>query len=425
MYSTRQSAADADRARRAGMRLVLVFTTGAALVSCGNGPSGPSVAERPECEIPAAFADTVLFENVRALSFDDGVVREGVSVLIADGRIIEIGVAIAPPAQATVVPGCGRYLVPGLADMHVHLSRADLADYLSAGVTTVRNLWGFPDLLLMRDEIERGTLLGPSVHVISSGLDGLPEKWPYTQLVLQPADAPRVVEAQARLGYTTLKLYQDLSSGAFDAIVAEAHRLGLGYGGHVPTRVPVTHALASGYRFIEHLSGYEVAVSRAGRVGAFAWTDIVPERIPALVEATVAAGTWNSPTLAIFSQIASGDDRVVGNRRDFVAALHDAGAPLLIGTDSGIGRTAPGASIHQEIAEFLAAGLSPLEVLRIATVDAARFLDATDDFGRVAVGLRADLLLVADNPLTDPGVLRRPAAVVVRGRRVPPVAIVP
>lgn len=403
--------------RRTGARTTLSVLL--VVFACGGLPADPLDSD-PACRIPADIGSTSVWSDVRLVSYETGVEREGQSVIVRDGRIEAIGPTgdLQPPVDATVVPGCGRVLVPGLADMHVHLSRADLPAYLDAGVTTVRNLWGFPDLLAMRDEIEAGVLEGPTVHVISSGLDGTPEKWPFTQLVLSAGDAEPTIDAQTAFGYGTLKLYSDLRPEPFEAIIAEAASRGLDFGGHVPHRVGLTRALESGYRFIEHLSGYEVELDPSGRRGAFAWRNVDESDFDALVARTVAAGTWNSPTLEIFDQIAGGDAAVVENRQAFVRALFDAGAPLLVGTDSGIGRTMPGVSLHEEMDQFVEAGIPVREVLRIATVEAARFLDAEGDFGRIDVGLRADLLLVRANPLTEMTTLRDPVAVILRGKRV-------
>lgn len=396
-----------------------VLSASLIVFACGGAPTDPTDLD-PACVVPDELGSVTAFEDVALVSYESQAVRTGQTVVVRDGRIEAIGATsdVSVPEGATVVPGCGRFLVPGLVDMHVHLSRADLPAYLDAGVTTVRNLWGFPDLLAMKAEIEAGSLEGPSIHVISSGLDGTPEKWPYTQLVMDADAAAGVIDAQAGFGYSTLKLYSDLRPEPFDAIVAEAMVRGLDFGGHVPHRVGLTHALESGYRFIEHLSGYEVALNPTGPRGAFGWRTIDESAIDGLVAQTVAAGTWNSPTLEIFAQIARDEASVVDNRRRFVRALYEAGAPLLIGTDSGIGRTQPGVSLHEEVGQFIDAGISSAAVLDIATTEAARFLGAEDEFGRVEVGLRADLLLVRANPVEDVGTLADPVAVVVRGRRV-------
>lgn len=406
--------------RRAGERWSRATLSASMVVfACGGLPSDP-IDSDPACQLPGEFGAVTAWTDVSLASYETGTRTTDRTVIVRDGRIETIGPSedVVPPADATVVPGCGRYLVPGLADMHVHLSRADLPAYLDAGVTTVRNLWGFPDLLAMQAEVEAGTLEGPRIHVISSGLDGTPEKWPFTQLVMAADEAEPTIDAQVAQGYGTLKLYSDLRSDPFEAIIADAHRRGLDYGGHVPHRVGLIRALEAGYRFIEHLSGYEVALNPSGPRGAFGWRTIDESAIDDLVARTVAAGTWNSPTLEIFAQIAGGEAAVVENRQAFVLALYQAGAPLLIGTDSGIGRTMPGVSLHQEIQQFIDAGIPLREVLRIATEEAARFLDAEDDFGRVAEGLRADLLLVRENPLDDVGTLADPVVVSAGGVRV-------
>jgi len=393
------------------------------LLACDGSPADAQpdpAGDDPACVIPSDLGSEFVIQDVVVVDVVAGSVAAGQNVWVRGGRIEAIGSAadVPAPAGATVVAGCGRHVAPGLADMHVHLNRADLQEYLDAGVTTVRNLWGFTDLLAMQAEIEAGTLQGPTIHVISSGIDGLPVKWPFTQLALTPDDADPVVAGQAALGYHTLKLYQDLDRPTFDAVVAAANLRNLEFGGHVPHRVGLEHALASGYRFVEHLSGYEMALNGNTQLGAFGWRAIDESRIPDLVARTVAAGTWNSPTLQIFDLLSNGDESVVRNRQRMVKALFDAGAPLLAGTDSGIEVTQPGISLHQELQHFRLAGLSAHEVLRVATVEAARFLDAEGEFGRIAPGLRADLLVVGGNPLQDLSVLASPIAVIARGVRV-------
>ena len=393
------------------------------LAACSGSPADAQpdpAGDDPACAIPVDLGQEFVIQDVVVVDVEAVETTPSRNVWVRAGRIAAVGSdsEVPVPAGATVVPGCGRHVAPGLADMHVHLNRADLQEYLDAGVTTVRNLWGFTDLLAMQREIEAGTLAGPTIHVISSGIDGLPVKWPFTQLALTPDDAEPVVEGQAALGYHTLKLYQDLDRPTFDAVVEAAGRRDLKFGGHVPHRVGLSHALASGYQFIEHLSGYEMALNGNSQLGAFGWRVIDESLIPNLVAQTVAAGTWNSPTLQIFDLLASGDESVVRNRQRMVKALYDAGAPLLAGTDSGIEVTQPGVSLHQELQHFRAAGLSRAAVVRLATVEAARFLGAEGEFGRVAPGLRADLLLIGGDPLQDLRVLADPIAVIARGVRV-------
>lgn len=365
-----------------------------------------------------ATADLV-FVDVNVVPMDTRRVLRHQTVLIEGDRITALGPAdeIEVPAGATIVDGDGRFLMPGLADMHVHLDREDLPAYVDHGITTVRNMWGFPDVQSMQREITAGELLGPTIHSISPGLDGTPPKWPLTRLVLEPSQADSVVGVQYDSGWRTLKLYQDLHQDVYDAIIAAARARGMDYVGHVPTRVGLTHVLEAGQRSIEHLGGY---ANELGGAGGW-WMSIDEDRLPFVVAHTREAGAWNCPTLAIFAEIAKRRPRAVAerqiaNRRRVVKALHEGGAKLLIGTDSGIDIVAPGSSIHDELAQFVAAGLSPYEVLRIATLDAADFLGGSDEFGRVEVGRRADLLLLDTNPLDDVAALQGLSGVVLRGQ---------
>jgi imidazolonepropionase-like amidohydrolase len=189
--------------------------------------------------------------------------------------------------------------------------------------------------------------------------------------------------------------------------------------GHVPTAITVEHALSSGQHSIEHFSGYDRAISRQARMGTSAWLDVDESRFAALVQATLAAGTWNCPTMTIYATIANQHgpaDRatIVTNRRRFLKALSDAGAGLLAGTDAGIDVVAPGTSMHDELAEFVAAGLTPWQALRAATADAGRYLEVPG-LGTVSVGAPAQLMLLDANPLADVANAKRLAGIVVRG----------
>jgi imidazolonepropionase-like amidohydrolase len=309
--------------------------------------------------------------------------------------------------------------MPALTDMHAHLLRADLPAYLKSGIARVRNMWGHPAITQLTGETSSGTTLGPTIHSLSPGLDGSPPQWPFTQLVNDPNRADSVVGAVAADGWTTLKVYQRLSRASYDSIVAAVKRRGLAFAGHVPTDVPIGHALASGQRSIEHLSGYDRAVSPGRSLGTWAWADADPTKFDALAKQTAAAGTWNCPTLAIYVQLSNQHtpaqrERIVLRRREFIHALWQNGASLLIGSDAGIDVVAPGTSLHDEMREFVAAGLTPYETLRIATAEAARYL-GVEKGGTIVVGAPADLLLIPGNPLADIGQVKRFSGMMLRG----------
>ncbi len=405
--------------RSAGWRITPPASLATIALVVALQPFEAHTVQRPD---PRLAGGDLAFIDVNVVPMDTRRVLRHHTVLISGDRITAFGPAdeIKIPAGATIIEGDGRYLMPGLVDMHVHLEREDLRVYVDHGITTVRNMWGFPDVQVMQREIAAGELLGPTIHSISPGLDGTPPKWPLTQLVLEPSQADSVVGVQYDNGWRTLKLYQDLHRDVYDAIIHAARARGMDYVGHVPTRVGLSHVLDVGQRSIEHLGGY---ANELGGSGGW-WMSIDENRLPFVVAHTREAGAWNCPTLAIFAEIAKRrpDDiaeRQTANRRQVVAALHKGGARLLIGTDSGIDIVAPGTSIHDEFAQFHAAGLSPYEVLRAATVGAAEFLNKSDEFGVIAVGRRADLILVNTNPLDDLKALRALSGVLLRGEWMP------
>jgi imidazolonepropionase-like amidohydrolase len=387
--------------------------------SCGSGATEVS-AGPPDPEIiraPAAIA----FTNVRVLSMTSESRLDDQTVVIRDGRIESIesaGIGPLPP-DATVINGRGRVLAPALIDMHVHLLRADLPAYLKAGIATVRNMWGHSAVAAIKRDIESGTTIGPTVHSVSNGLDASPPRWPATRLINDPRDAETAVQEMVAAGWPALKVYQQLSAESYDSIVAAAKRRHMDFMGHVPTAVPVLHALESGQRSIEHLSGYDRAVTRRQGTGTFAWADVDASRFGELVRRTVEAGTWNCPTMAIFLELsrnhtASDRSAIIANRRRFVAELQRQGARLLAGTDAGIEVVSPGSSMHDELRELVAAGLTPYQALRAATKDAGEFL-RVPGLGTVTVGAPAELVLLDGDPLGNIDNARRIAGLTVRG----------
>jgi imidazolonepropionase-like amidohydrolase len=395
----------------------------AATCSCGGLPQDP---ERSFPDPPASPASVPLvIEDVRLLSMETEAVVPGRTVVVEQGRITAIGDgATGRPAGALVIQGGGRYLVPGLIDMHVHINQSELSAYLAAGVTSVRNMWGWPALAAIMERVEQGDLAGPRIFSASQGLDDQPVQWPATIVVSSPAAAAAAVRAQRDAGWRWLKVYTRLSRETWLAIMAEARASGIRALGHVPFAVGIDDALAEGQHTIEHLTGYDRAVSRSGRAGTWAWLDADPSRYPALAARTADAGTWNCPTLTIFAELSrrqhsdAEEAVIVRERRRFVRELHAAGARVLAGTDAGIDVVAPGTSLHDELAELVASGLTRYQALRAATVDAGQFLEEPG-LGTVTVGAPADLLLVQGNPLEDLARLRQFSGMVHRGAWLP------
>ena len=398
--------------------LVATVVGAAIFANCANGatnvdpvPEDPGVIQAPA---------TIALTGVNVVPMTTAQRLENQTVIIADGRILSIEPAgtTPVPAGATVIDGRSRFLMPALIDMHVHLRRAELPAYLRAGVTTVRNMWGHAEVTTMKRGIAAGTLVGPTVHSTSNGFDGNPPQWPYTKILLDAREADSAVHSAQTEGWIAVKVYQRLSLEVYDSIALSAKRRGMDFMGHVPTAVPILHALDMGQRSIEHLSGYDFAIARRPSGGTFAWADADETRFPELVRRTVVAGTWNCPTLAIYVHLAqqhSPNERavIVAARRKFVAELARQGARLLVGTDTGIDVVSPSA-IHEELGEFVAAGLTPYQALRASTIDAAEFL-RVPGLGTVTAGAPAELLLLDGDPLANVANANRIAGLIARG----------
>lgn len=342
-----------------------------ALLTALAGSCAGLTGESPSPDPPASAASVPLvFENVRVITMTGDQVLSGRTVVVRDGKVEAIGESgMARPAGAVVIEGRGRYLLPALIDMHVHINTADLEAYPKNGITTVRNMWGWPGLIPLTGRVESGELWGPRIISASQGLDAEPVQWPFTVVVTTPAGAVPAVRAQHDMGWRYLKVYTRLSRETYQAVMAEASAVGMIPIGHVPFAVPVEEAIALGQRTIEHLTGYDRAVSRSGRAGTGAWTDADPARYPSLAALSASAEVWNCPTLAIYVELSQQHpvaerQPIVQQRRAFVRALRDAGALLLAGSDAGIDIVAPGTSLHDELDEFVAAGLTPYQALR-------------------------------------------------------------
>jgi imidazolonepropionase-like amidohydrolase len=418
----------------------------------------------------AARGDLVI-ENVTVVPMD----REGElprhTVVVRGDRIV----AVEPMRSVQVsqgairIDGTGKWLMPGLADMHVHAWREDeLTMFVAAGVTTVRNMFGAEQHLGWRDEIARGTLLGPTIITAGPIVDGDPATWPGSIALTDPAAAAAVVQDHIAAGYDFIKVYNGIRRSAYQALAAEAARRGIPVAGHVPRSIGLRDTMAAGQRSIEHLDGWLDALDRPG--SPHDWTGYWPEigrqlgrvdldRLPPLVEKARANQTWQCPTLVVFTRVRQLNDLAAlhksvrwldlvppATRRswepqnDFrfdkltagdyatmcayndlnawiVRTLSAGGVPILAGTDQGNPFVVAGASLLDELELLVAAGLTRRQALEAATTNPARFLGKTGEFGVVAPGARADLIILSTNPLIGPVPL--PDGVVLRGRWLP------
>ena len=412
---------------------------------------------------PSSSADSsVAIVKVHVLTMRSDEILRDHAVIVRDGRIAWIG----PSAEAStedvdlVVEAPGRYLMPGLADMHVHTWRdADLPLFVAYGVTTVRNMFGRPVQLDMRRRIQSGQLLGPTIVTAGPILDGDPPVWNGSQVVTSSASAIRAARGQQNAGYDFLKVYVGLQAPVYEALLAEAARLGLPVAGHVPRNVGLDRVLLSTQRSIEHLDQYasllQTDPARQGDTSLpiSSWLTAEPAMMPDLARRFAESGVWSTPTLVLWEKWATASPEVelarpearyvspelvaiwqrnalspdVAKRvRDgqpmrlaMTGALAAADAPILMGTDVGNPYIIPGFSAHEELERLVASGMTPYEALSAATREPAVFLGQPRQFGTIDVGLRADLLLLEANPLEDIRATRLRKGVMIGGRWLP------
>jgi imidazolonepropionase-like amidohydrolase len=456
------------------MRLVAwlwAIVASLALTGCAGPAAGPRAASAAETEPPLVFAGV----NLLPMTAGEPVLR-GRSVLVEKGRIAAVGPSgsLRVPRNAVRIDGRGKYLMPGLADMHVHLEHFDSPDYLKLflvhGVTFVRSMDGRPNILDWKRQAAAGTLASPDIHSAGPVLDGSPPRRDDNLALATPEEARRAVEAQAAAGYDFVKVYNNLAPEVFQAIAQSAAARGLPMVGHIPQAVPLDAFLASGAVSIEHLSDFADSIAAPTAAGAAPPDSLRrrlgfaadPARMEALAARLAATPVWVVPTIVTddrlvapaadverwmkdpeaasvdrgilnyywrgtleraAARLAESDWRWVeqgrANRLALLRAFHRAGVRLMVGSDTPNPFVFPGASLHDELANYVAAGLTPAQALVLATREPARFLGQSREWGTIEPGKRANLLLLDSNPLADIGATRRIAGVVLGGRWLP------
>jgi imidazolonepropionase-like amidohydrolase len=396
----------------------------------------------------SARADQIAFVDVNLIPMDREPVVSHQTVLVQGDRIVRIGPAakVIPGANALRVDGRGKYLMPGLVDMHVHLFNSkDLLLYLANGVTTIRNLGGYAaadSILQIRREVAEGKRLGPTIYSSGNWLDGEPPYRKINTVVRTPAEARAVVERQRAEGYDFIKVYQNLSPEVYREIVRVARAEGIPVTGHIPTEVGVEGVLESGQVGVDHVGQFmgegppEPLAKRVSHAGISVTTTLVMLRLaftlrgaPELVESLLARpeARYLSPATRQFWRDApylkapgmpDAMERL-GEAQKLLRAFRDESVPLMLGTDAGLWGNPPGFSALEELRLLVESGLTPYEALRAATVTPAEFLNryvrGARQPGVIAKGGRADLVLLHANPLVDVSNVSRRAGIMARG----------
>jgi imidazolonepropionase-like amidohydrolase len=427
---------------------------------------------------------TLVIAHVTVIDVETGKTLPDMSVVVEGERIAQVGPAreVKIPKGAQVVDGAGKFLIPGLWDMHVHTFFGEQAPagrnitlplFVANGITGVRDMGSnLDEVLQARADIAAGKLLGPRMIVAGPMLDGPKTQFPASIAITTPEDGRRAVDMLVARGVDFIKIQSYVPREAYFAIVDECKKQNIVFVGHVPDAIRGSEASNAGQKSFEHLIGIFEGSSTAedqlliGPKGPGKFLETYdPQKEATLIALLAKNQTWQCPTLywergqwlvdaidvsrdpeAAYVPILWRDqlwpkftksiikeldtdplpvrEKFVKHELDIVQKLQAAGVPLLAGTDTPAGvDVIPGVSLHQELQRFVDAGLTPLQALQTATINPARFLDKTADFGTIEKGKTADLLLLNANPLENIANTRKIAGVVLAGKYLSPKAL--
>jgi len=418
-----------------------------------------------------SHATELLLSNVSVIDVERGNVRSNQQVLIRDGLIAEVSSKPLRAAGAKTIDGAGKFLIPGLWDCHVHCWSDQLFFplFIANGVTGIRDMFGpISTIRSWRKKMEEGTLIGPRIVAAGRIVDGPKPIWPGSVAVTNAEEGRQAVATVTKEGSDFVKVYSLLSRNSYLAIASEAKRLNRVFCGHVPNAVTAKEASDAGQKSFEHF--YSVlagccdreaellqapTLSRSAKVAAMI-ESYNPEKAKELGRTFRKNGTWQCPTLTVLNAIAHLDDpefrkdprisfvspfitgtwdvskdrrfksmttedyaalrRRIAKEMEVMAMMVNSGVDFLAGTDTPNPYAFPGFGIHDELALMVKAGFTPMQALRAATINPARYFGWEKTMGSVTQGKVADLVLLDANPLQDIRNSTKISGVFVRGR---------
>ncbi len=394
----------------------------------------------------------IVIRSVNVVPMDRETILENYDVVIKDGKIKAMGPSksIKFDNKAVLIDGKGKYLIPGLAEMHAHVPPVDdispmkevLMLYALNGITTIRGMLGHPKHLELRKKIADGEIMGPRLYTSGPSFNG--------NTVKTEEEGINKVKEQKAAGYDFLKLHPGLSRANFDAIAKTANEVKIPFAGHVSWDVGIWHAIESNYKSIDHLDAFveglvpdlsKIKEPDAGFMGIYIATmtdeSIIPKLVTGLrdhhiwvVPTQALAERWLSATMTTAACAAAPEmkymdaattkrwadakdgsmndvrykkenfDQFLKLRRKLIFECQKNGVGMLLGSDAPQVYNVPGFSIHHELQYMVNAGLTPFEAMQMGTVNVARFFNR-DDAGSVKAGNVSDLVLLTGNPLTD------------------------
>src|SRR5688572_7472540 len=394
----------------------------------------------------------IVYKNVNIIPMDEEEIRVERDVVVKNGVIVDIGKPnnVKYSKDALIIDAKGKYLMPGLSEMHAHVPTGDnfepmkevLMLFALHGVTTIRGMLGHPQHLELRNKLQSGEIMGPRFITSGPSFNG--------NSVKTPEAAAAMVKEQKSAGYDFLKLHPGLTKENFAAIVATAKEVQIPFAGHVSFDVGVWRAINAGYATIDHLDGFVESLvpgienmkeQETGLFGLFIADKADESGIKKLMDSLRNNHIWVVPTQALAERWfhperdadALGNEpemkymdpntvkswvtskknlmsnpnyksstvmRLITLRKKLIYECNKNGVGLLLGSDAPQVFDVPGFSVHHELRYLVDAGLSPYDALKTGTVNVGKFLKR-DDIGVIKVGAVSDLVLLNGNPLSD------------------------
>ena len=429
------------------LQLYVLVTVGCIVYSC-IGSTSSNTREPRKSDIAISLSpnpENIVFTDANVITMTSEEVLLGQDVYVQNGSVEKI----LPSEDGNDYSGYrriqagGAFLMPGMGNMHVHPLtsyysnyKKDLFLHLAHGVTTIRSMWGADFQVGVRDSIENGLILGPTMYVASPGFDGDRGVWPGSVITNNPAEVRDNVREFRQKNYDFIKVYSGLSSQEYFALLDEAEKQDIHPIGHIPFAVSISDILDHTQKSISHLQGYAVWVNQISD-----WN-----RMRSLAEKTTASDTWSCPTLAVVNRetgqineyknssemahispeyrsfmTAGGTQPVVADaslmhqqRLRFIGLLNEMNANILACTDTGLRYVFPGFTFLEELQYYRQAGLSNYEVLKTATLNVGKYLD-NDKIGVIRQDAQADLIMLGENPLDDLDALNTRKGVMIKG----------
>lgn len=415
--------------------------------------------------VSAATAQSIAIRNVTVIDVVEGRALPGVTVVIEGDKIASVSKDAKAPKGARVIDGIGKYLVPGLWDMHTHFTQdsASLDLFLANGITGVRDMGAIALrrdgnrvsnlprdeaiqlLVRTRDDIRTGKLLGPRMYTVGMIVTGPNPNnpnatpAPHQIVVKTPEEARAAVNKLADMRVDAIKVHARLTRDCFLAIVDEAAKRKLRVTGHTPVALDPVEVANAGQSTIEHFTGvweyahkgglkkgdpgidvgYQTEIDAFKKNNVYIVPTLVNFQAPAEAHRIVNNNFEHEPLIDFVvpelalnwvrewsktdfdAKTAKGFSDSVKTLQEMTVRFHKGGVAILAGTDASGIFTYPGFSLHEEMRLLNAGGLSPLDSLRSATIVPARYLGIEKETGSVSAGKSADLVLLRADPLAD------------------------